>query len=207
MKTEWEFKYNAYGFTFTKEHKFNGEITELNCFKPLEGYPQTIYFDFRIIPENKTNHDHTKESGSIFITIPFTQEKAKPIINHLLIELNERINYQFGKFEIIGSIILGTHIPETPEEIELIGENKHFAELSFKKYIKEPEFEPDKFIELMSSPYDVDIINLFNTSKQANHPIDKFLGYFKILENRYTDNTKSAKNSLLNDELQTFLTQ
>lgn len=202
MQSEWEFKFKAFDFIFEKEHKFEGTISEKNSFKPLEGYPETIPIFFRIVPSfEKDDMSGVKCDGSLFIKLPFSQEKAEKVVFYILHQIVERIKFNFGKFEIISGFITGEHIPENEEEKQQIGDKKYFVTMRFQEIIPEPIFDPKSFIK--ASSCDIDMLTIYNTAKEAIPPIDKFFGFFKILENRYTSNGKrnSLKNNLENREL------
>lgn len=195
VKTEWEFMFNTYEFVFTKEHKYSGHATihDLNL---------SFDYKFRIVPNTKKfKAEGSTQAGSLFIIMPFDLKEAEKYIYTILIQLVEKIQFEYGKFEVSGGMIMGTYLPECEEEEKRIAEGKHFVKMKLEVLGNEPQFDSGKIINNL----DFDMITQFNNANQAKHSIDKLNGFFKILENYYSLKSKTRqelKQILKNDELE-----
>jgi hypothetical protein len=80
---------------------------------------------------------------------------------------------------------MGTRIPETPDEEVEVGDGPHFANLFLEEYVSPPTFDPSSFsTKEGSGQFDV-LLRQFNSAKESKLIVDKFLGYFKVLEKAY----------------------
>jgi hypothetical protein len=200
MKTEWWFRFETKGLFFQKEHKYIGttnDAVSLDIFDTL----QKISFDFRIVPEKESKHPSVDQSGTLYITIPRPyDEKSKSIAYTLAHMIAQRINFESCEFRILGGAFFGKRIAETPEEEKEVGDAPYFAELHIVEVEEPYAFDSKSFADNSKAPLDTGLVSQYNESKKAHNPIDKFLGFFKILESRYTSTKQKLKECLENSE-------
>lgn len=204
MQTQFKFHYATYDFIFEKEHRFECEVgdsaTPYNSKYGLE----SLKFVFRIKPEKHNNKPSPAQTGSLLIRIPLSKDPAEEIILHLLHIVVEQINFNnTGKFEVAGGLYTGERIPETEEEKEYVGDKPFFAKLNLVEHVDSPVFNPTKFASQVTQPsMDMVLIKQHNHAAQTSHPIDKFVSYYKIIEDLlYTKSNSKAKTLLNNSEL------
>lgn len=182
MKTEWQFFFATKDLLFSKDHRFKGKTTITNLDNNRAGIPQELDLEVHIVPDKKSKDPAADSTDSIFITLPLPYEKAKLIIFTIVHHIADKITFESGEFNIRGGLILGKHIPEAPQEKKEIGEKLYFGEAQFEEVVGPPVFDSTNFTEKSKKQLDIRLISQHNAAKRANTPIDKFLGFFKILE-------------------------
>lgn len=204
MKTEWWFRFETKGLFFEKEHKYMGATNDAVS---IEGFdtPQKISFDFRIVPDtDKENKPpDVDQSGTLYITLPLPyDEKAKSIAFTLAHMIAEKISFDSGEVRILGGAFFGKRLAETPEEEKEIGDAAYFAEMHIIEVATPPAFDSKSFADKSNARLDMGLVSQHNASKRSQNPVDKFLGFFKILESQYTSTQKkqNLKECLANNE-------
>ncbi|MBU2619397.1 MAG: hypothetical protein KKE83_06890 [Proteobacteria bacterium] len=198
MKTEWQFFFDTKDLFFKKEHKYkctaNGD--EIHS----DAVSGEFSFDLKITPDKECKNPQLDQTGKLRITLPLSREEAKPIVHGLLHNIIQKISFDSGGiFNINGGMMLGTYIPETPEEEKEIGEHRHFAEMNMVEVLSPPEFNSDSLAEISKLPLDMGLISQHNATRISKNPIEKFLGFFKIIESQFP---KQNRNQNLRDCLE-----
>lgn len=199
MKTEWQFFFETKDLFFKKEHKYkctaNGDEIRSDV---VSG---EFSFDLKITPDKECKNPQIDQTGQLRITLPLSYDDAKPIVHGLVHNITQKISFDSGgRFNIHGGMILGTHIPETAEEEKKLGEHRHFAEINMIEVLEPPEFNSDSLEEISKLPLDMGLISQHNATKASKNPIEKFLGFFKIIESQFA---KKNKNQNLRECLET----
>lgn len=189
MKTEWQFFFETKDLFFKKEHKYkctaNGDKI---CSNIVSG---DFSFDLKITPDKECKNPQIDQTGQLSITLPLPYDDAKPIVHGLVHNITQKISFDSGgRFNIHGGMILGTHIPETAEEEKELGEHRHFAEMNLIEALEPPEFNSDSLEEISKLPLDMGLISQYNATKVSKNPIEKFLGFFKIIESQFAKQNK-----------------
>jgi len=76
MKTEWEFFFETRDFVFEKEHKYRAKKTGLGSSDDTPGNLKEISFELKITPDKERKSPGAEQTGSLFITLPHSYEKA-----------------------------------------------------------------------------------------------------------------------------------
>jgi len=187
MKTEWQFRYETRDFIFEKVHNFKGENTDTVDFG--FGEVSGLKFDVRIEPEPDQEWTHgVMQTGKMLITLPFNVDEARPIAMFLSEYVRERIAFDSGDFTINYGVVYAERIPETPEEVNEVGDTPHAAFMQFEEVDMSdvPSFNSSAFKESSSKPTDVRLMSQFNAASKESSIISQFLGYYKILESMYS---------------------
>jgi hypothetical protein len=182
MKTEFEFRFEARGFHFAKEHKY-----AITAKGPVEGDDAPAAAPecrARIVPSSDKPPSGVEQMGSLFITVPYPPEKGRDFARYLSWWMTQQIMFRYaeGDFRIHGGILVWKRIPETPEEEAEIGDRPHGAEISMVEDIGTPAFDGALLPELAARNVPPGLLAQFNESKLDANPIRRFLGFFRILE-------------------------
>ena len=203
MQTEFKFLFHTYDFLFEKELKFNGSIGESNSPISQKGALEGLNFFARIIPENNNNNHKSTQSGALFVKVPFNKEHAEEIILELVHLITQKINFNnAGKFEVLAGMYTGERIPETDEEKAYVGDKPCFAHMSLIEDIGDPIFDKKQFFDQTSNAStDLTLIQQHNHASQAKHPIDKFVSYYKIIEDLLFCKKRTTAKELLRNNI------
>lgn len=204
MKTKWQFFFETTDFVFEKEHKFRGSIPKGAVTNAGISADEEIEFEMMLVPDKEQKHPTAEQTGIMYVTIPFKYEEGKEIVKGIAYLLSERISFDFGKMKINTAMIICERIPETPEEAELIGDTPFAVEMSLEEVVAPPTFDSKKLSDQTSIKMDTRLIAQHNSAKDSKNPIEKFLGFFKIIETLYgpSSGKVTLKDALLqNDSL------
>jgi len=203
MQTEFKFLFSTYDFVFEKDYKFEGVIGDEN--EPFRFGDETgkLKFEVNVVRERSKDRGEATQKGSLIFRVPLHYEEGKEIIFDLVYLVSQQINFNnVGKFEVNTAFYVGERIPETEEEIKEVADKPCFAQMSVIEYIGEPSFNVDQFLgHAFQSSMDFELIHQHNHAAQAKHPIDKYLSYYKIMEDIFSSKEKISAKSLLNNEL------
>ncbi len=209
MKTKWRFHFETRELIFEKDVKykgklkFKGDTTNLNIPMLQDGEFKYLLIDINIIPDAKSINPKADQTGSLFLTLPLSYDEAKPLAHELAYSIAHRITFfESGEFNIHGGLVICERIPETPEEEKEIGDKPYAAEMHLEEVIEPPKFDSAIFAKKLYNSADIDLIAQHNTAKYSKHTIDKFLGFFKILESQCLSNQqkKTLEDCLKNNE-------
>jgi hypothetical protein len=195
MKTEWHFYFETQDFIFEKEHKYNGIMTYSDLNKDVYGKgSEAISFHMTLIPDKDCMNPAAEQTGSLFITLPLQVEAAAQIVKDLAFRIAQRISFESGEFNIIWGMVTCKSIPETPKEEKEIGDKIYSMELHIEEVIGPRAFDTRGFGENSRTSLDIRLVSQYNASKKSQNPIDKFIGFFRILESQVP--AKNKKQSL-----------
>jgi len=108
----------------------------------------------------------------------------------------ERLSFeQGGQLEVNFAAFIGERVPESDDERDTIGDAPFFAEMTFAEAVDPPVFSADRLSGRPATEMEMRLMKQFNSAVAANHPIEQFLGLFKILEDRYLA-SKSSQSML-----------
>jgi hypothetical protein len=195
MKTEWRFTYQAKDFFFQKEFKYLGQTGELQL--DTDAPPQKLSFEIRIDPDNPYKRPGIEQTGSFYLTLPLPYEKAKPHASALAQVIAERISFESGHFRLVGGVISCKRIPETPEEEREVGDKPYAVEMRIIEVPETPQFHSKAFTEKSNLNMDIGLVSQHNSARMAKNPIDKFLGFFKIIEAQFASRCKEPIHECL----------
>jgi len=187
MKTEWTFYFDTKEFKFDKVYDFTGTLDKNDAGKTI------IHYKGRIVPdEDNPNNRMSTQSGKLFINLPMSYDEAKPIAYYLAQHITQKISFEFGDFNLRGGLIFCQNIPETPEEQKEVGDAPHCADVSLVEARGPISFNPSCFDNISKLPLDNDLMSQHITARHSPSPIDKFLGFFKILESQFLPKSKKT---------------
>ena len=190
MKTEWQFPFETKGFHFEKEHKYKATTKGLGSYLDEHGDPLELSFEIRISPDRERHNPRADQCGNLFITLPLTYEKSEPVVHELACYIAHKISFEYGEFNIMGGMTICKRIPETPEEEKEVGDAPYAVHMSMVEVPPVPAFNPEDFIEQSGTPMNVGLISQHVETKKTKNPIDRFLGFFKILESQFPPQSK-----------------
>lgn len=185
MKTEWQFFFKTKDFKFDKEYKFRVSVEGLTSENKDNIDTEELVFDLRITPDDKPNHPNAEQTGKLFITLPLPYEKAKAIIRQLTYILEQKISFEYGDFKIQGGLKICKNIPETTEEEKEVGEKPYIAQVNLITVVPPINFDSQEFVEKLKNKSDLRFVAQYNYAKNLPNPIEKFLGFFKIIESHF----------------------
>jgi hypothetical protein len=180
MKTEWKLDFKAYGITFPKRSRFTG-----NLLPPYEADPR-IDFTLEILSDREKTDLKSDATGQFVITLPGSAEDSEPFMFIALTQIKAKLEFPDRRIEIDGGGVFYKIITETAAEEEAVGDAIYGYNLRLvEEPVQLPHFDPQQLVQSLPAQ-ELAIMAQFNQASQAN-PIDKFLGFFKILEKVYAD--------------------
>lgn len=191
MKTEWQFHFETRDFIFEKKHTFDGKTNALASFNGKPVNSEELPFVVRVSPDNSCKSTNAMQAGKLFITVPLSHEKSAPVIKDLAFFIAQRISFEYGSFNIQGGMIICKKIPETLEEEKEVGNKPYAIEVNLIEAISPPRFDSKNFENQSKKPLDMGLVAQHNTTKNTPNPVDKFLGFFKILEKQFPPKNKN----------------
>lgn len=155
------------------------------------GFPESAFEALiDIEPHSQSKNASCHQTGELKITLPGPQEQTEGLAYWLGRRIVQQISFtQQAEMRIHYGLVGGELVPETPEEIAELGENRYFAKVQLVEAPPVPEFDGDRLSNLSNNP----LVIQFNVADRAENAIDRFLGLFKILEDRYGPNKPNVK--------------
>lgn len=151
---------------------------------------ENIDFEMSIEPDKEPTNKNSKQTGSIYITIPYNFDTGKELINAFAFLLTQKISFDFGEMKVHTGMIMCEHLPETPEEKEQLGDRPYSAIVNLVEVVDPPKFDPKIFAERSNRAMDLKLVAQYNESRRSQNQIEKFLGFFKILESQFPPQNK-----------------
>lgn len=182
MKTKWKFAFETTDFIFAEQHKFQGTVPRGSVSSSSHDADRPIEFNLSIEPDNQRRNGSVEQTGILYITIPFNYEEGKEIIKGLAYQIVQRISFDFGIMSLKSGMIICERLPETPEERKLVGEDIFAAEISLVEVAERMVFDPRKMTAQSRLSMDSRLVAQYNGAKESINPVDRFLGFFKIIE-------------------------
>lgn len=181
MKARWDFFFECHGLRFDGIRRFRGTLPP--ALQPAAG-PST--FDMRFEPDAELRFPGADQTGVLRILIPGRSETTRDFAVLMASRIAHQISFHHrGRLMIHGGLIVGEHLPETPEEAAALGENPCFAEAHVEEVLPPTPFDAAALRSIINDPAVTLAIQQYNASTQALNPIDQFLGIVKVLEDQY----------------------
>ena len=205
MKTKWTFHFLTKEIVFEKELKYKGKLRfkgdTSNIKIPLQqdNYSKYILIDINIVPDGKSVREEADQTGCLYLTLPLRHEDAEPLAYDLANRIAHRISFfNRGEFNLHLGLVFSESIPETSEEEKEIGDRPYSGVMHLEEIVEPSKFDSGAFVEKINAPLDNDLITLHNIAKDSSNPIDKFMGFFKIIESYciFKDKKQQLKKSL-----------
>lgn len=185
MRARWDFHFESTGVRFERVHKFEGQITREHT-QEFGLLPETFTALIMIEPDEKSYNPLIEQTGKLKITLPGNNAQTKNMAFWLARQVAEQVTFTQGGVKINYGLVLGELLPDTPEEAEQLGDRPFFYQANLIEVRPTPTFDGSALQTVSGSP----LIQQFNAANRAKNPIDRFLGLFKILEDRYGPTSK-----------------
>ncbi|MBA3239915.1 MAG: hypothetical protein H0T60_01650 [Acidobacteria bacterium] len=188
MRARWDFHIECTGVRFERVHNYEAQITKEHAKEfglPEEPFNALITIE----PDEKSYDPLIEQTGHLRITTPGNNEATKDLAFWLARRVAQQITFSQGEMKINYGLILGEHLPDTPEEAEQLGDRSFFGQANLIEVRPAPTFDGSFLHNVSSSP----LIPQFNAADSAANPIDRFLGMFKILEDLYGPPSKKVQ--------------
>lgn len=185
MKTKWQYFFETIDFLFEKEHKFIGKIAKKAVSDVSEESEENIEFEMEIVPEYQRINNNTKQTGILYVTIPYNYEEGKELINGIIFAITQKISFDFGEIKLKTGMIVCERLPETPEEKELVGDAPYAVTVNLVEVTATPKFDSKRFAERSNLRLNMGLVAQHNESRKSQNQIEAFLGFFKILESQF----------------------
>ncbi len=190
MKTKWQFFFETNDFVFEKEHKFRGSVPNGAVSRTPEESEEKIEFEMSIIPDKEQKHPAAEQTGIMNIMIPYNYEQGREIVKGIAYLLAQRISFDFGEMKLNTGMIMCERLPETPEEKELVGDAPFAVEMHLEEVVPPPSFDAKKLSDQSAITMDTRLVAQHNSARKNPNPIEKFLGFFKIIETLFVPHDK-----------------
>jgi hypothetical protein len=202
MKTKWQFFFDTKDFFFEEEHKFRGSIPRAAFTNGSAEREERMEFEMSIVPDAERKRPTAEQTGTMNITVPCNYEEGKDVVKALAYLLSERISFDFGELKLLTGMILCERLPETSEERELVGYAPFAVEMSMVEVVTPPKFDAEQLIAQSATAMDTRLVSQHNAAKRTPNSIEKFLGFFKIIETLFIpyDKRKPLQDALLSNK-------
>jgi hypothetical protein len=188
MKTQWEFWFESRDLLFPHERVFEGRGSP-------PGEPE-IVFEVRLVPDREAKPPDVDDAGRVLITLPGRPAENEEFAYHLVHRLAQQISFPHGHVKILGGMVTATRIAETADEQIEIGDKPHVVKVRLEEVPRyKPEFDASTITQAQIEAGDAALLLQFNSAKQLSGPVERFLGFFKVLEKAYA--TKRDANLLV----------
>jgi hypothetical protein len=143
-----------------------------------------------IEPDEKPRFDWMQQTGTLKITIPGDMDKTRTLAFCLARHAADSITFSAGELKLLGGLITGEYVPDTPDEESMLGNNRFFGEAHLVEHTPPPTFDGSSILDVSSNSATRIFVIQYNAAIKAKNPIDKFLGLFKIIEDFYGPKVK-----------------
>lgn len=188
MRARWDFHIECTGVRFERVHKYEATITKEQA--EAFGLPaQEFNALIAIEPDEESYSPLIEQTGKLKITLPGNNEATENLAFWLSRHVAQQVTFSQGEMKINYGLILGEHLPDTPEEVEQLGDKPFFGKANLVEVLPTPSFDGSSLQNISSSP----LLKQFNAADSAKNPIDRFLGLFRILEDLYGPTSNKVK--------------
>ncbi len=193
MKCAWQFFFETRGFRFQQRYRFMGLVDADNR-KALDLPADVDRFFVEIEPDAECKFPTADQSGVLKVVLRGNPESTKQPVRRIVSNVAQQISYRHsGTLKIHSGLITGERIPETEDERQQVADRPYFAEAHVVEYEPAAAFDPASLATIgVGGPADV-AMRQFNSAMQASNPVDRFLGFFKVLESIYCDGAGKQK--------------
>jgi hypothetical protein len=180
MRTDWSFAFHAHDFRFAKVAHFVATIrSSEDVPDPLAGMELQV----RIEPDLERPHSRRDvQTGKLTISIPLPPEEAEDVVYAAAHNFGEQIAFRHGDFRVSYGFVTCKRIPETTEENAAIDDKPYTVKLQLEEVVAPPLFDGSRLRAHGGDGLSLELQSQFNDAKRSESPIQKFLGYFRVLE-------------------------
>lgn len=195
MKSQWNFYFESKGFRFQQVHGFIATFGKEQAEQlgyPAEGFDVLITVE----PDAEPRFSWAQQTGTLRIVIPGDQNQTTDLAYYLADHVSEYISFTNGELRLLGGLVSGEYLAETPEEKVQLGENRYFYIMHVTEWKPPETFQVSALEKIPLGPSNIPVMRQYNAAVRANNPIDQFLGLFKIIEDFYGTSKKSIAVTL-----------
>lgn len=183
MRYEWQYHFTSRLLHFEKVTRFG-----ITLHKGRANSANTIEGTIEIRPDPRIENK-TFTSGQLAISIPFSIEEGTQIAHQAATHFAQNMAFEFGDFQIDWALLTCERIPETPTEIEEVGElTHHILRIALQQVPEIEAFYPESIGWSEFPQYNQILLRLFNDAELKADIIDRYLTRFKILETEFIKN-------------------
>ncbi len=168
MRTRWDFHIECTGVRSERVHNYQAKITKEHA-EEFGLPPKAFDALVTIEPDEKSYSPLIEQTGKLRITVPGDNEATKNFAFWLAQHIAQQVTFSQGEMKINYGLILGEHLPDTPEEAEQLGDRPFFAEANLTEIPPTPTFDGSVLQNVSSSPL---INNLMPLIVPRTRPID-----------------------------------
>jgi hypothetical protein len=180
MRARWDFFIDCVGIRFERTHKYKAQMTEQHA--RTFGLPNVAFEALIVIvPDDESKNPLIEQTGKLKITLPGNNEQTRNLAFWLAEKVAHQVTFAQGKVKINYGMVLGEHLPDTPEDESQINDTPFFGNVQLIEVLPTPTFDGSSIKAVSSNP----LIQQFNDADHAKNPIDRYMGLFKILEDLY----------------------
>lgn len=153
-------------------------------------------FEMEIVPDleaKKAGGKEDEQEGELLIYLQGDPTDNKETAHIIAGHAGEQISFFHGQLNLVGGFVSAERIPETEEERQLVGEKKFLVEMQIQEVRPPKLFDPATFGSTNLSDEARAALRQFNAARASKNPIDRFLGYFKTLEQLGSTTSSSRK--------------
>lgn len=198
MRSRFDFYFDGIGLRFDGPQRYDADITKEHA--AAAGLPpQAFKAKIDIEPDGESRNPLVQQTGKLKITLPGRREMTEDLAFWLAEQTAQQITFSHGRIKINYGLIMGEHLPDNAEEAEQLGDKPFFAEVHLVEHPPSPVFNGPPTIRLSGSH----LIQQFNDADRAENTVDRYLGFFRILEDLFgpTSKTSLAESLKASDEL------
>ncbi len=144
-----------------------------------------IPYKLQIVPDVRCKRPGPDVTGKLLITISGQPEETEEFAHFVAERAKAQLCFPDGRMEILGGMIMGKRLPETPKEEEEIGDRPYYVRMHLEEVGHVPVFDPKRISALRGDHDFGSLLEQYYAAKQLKTPIDRFLGFFKVLERAY----------------------
>ncbi|NJM52086.1 MAG: hypothetical protein HC846_01045 [Blastocatellia bacterium] len=182
MKICWKFGFELDDIEFEKTHRFKTNITKEHA--EAMGLPsQEIGTDITI-GENPRLLKSGDKTGLLTITLT-GKEETEDLAHSIAFMLSQQITFLQGNIKFFGFVEIEL-LPENEQEIEEVDGKPYSFIINIEEVPAKTKFDGSSLKTIASHP----LITQFNVADNNENSIDRFIGFFKILEDLYGSPTK-----------------
>ena len=154
------------------------------------GDKEELKFGLWVVPDPVNPPSGSSKTGKMLLTLPGSPEDTEAMAYLIVSRAKDRMCFPNGQIEISWGLQLATRIPETDQEKSEIGENTHWARLSFVEAPTQTSYDPSRLNGPMPTDDAHILLGQFNAAKELKKPVEQYLALFKILERAYAHGPK-----------------
>lgn len=190
MRTRWHFIFETKELAIGRSRTFRGTVPRAVAARC--GYAeQEIPFAVQIVPDNEPRMPAATSTGMAFLELPGTESDSENLAIALVTRVATQISFdQRAEFRVHLSLRMGERLPENCDEAATIAKQPYFAHFSLVEVSPSPSFDGGTLTAIQTNPFISQAIRQHNAARMASTAVDRYLGYFKVLEHIYCRDSK-----------------